>query len=69
MFIGHFAVGCAAKRFAPKTSLGPLLVAPLLADLLWPVFLLLGIEQVQINVPGANPFWWADRHRTTASGG
>jgi hypothetical protein len=56
VFIGHFAVGCAAKHFAPKASLGPLLAAPLLADLLWPVFLLLGIEQVQINVPGANPF-------------
>jgi hypothetical protein len=56
VFIGHFAVGFAAKRLAPKASLGPLLAAPLLADLLWPVFLLLGIEQVQINAPGANPF-------------
>ena len=56
MFIGHFAVGFAAKRLAPQASLGPLLAAPLFADLVWPVFLLLGIEQVQINVPGANPF-------------
>lgn len=57
MFIGHFAVGLAAKRLAPQASLGPLLAAPLLADLLWPVFLSMGIEQVQINVPGANPFF------------
>lgn len=57
MFIGHFAVGFAAKRIAPKSSLVPLLAAPLLADLLWPVLLLLGVEQVQINPPGPNPFF------------
>jgi hypothetical protein len=61
VFIGHFAVGFATKRLAPRASLGPLLAAPLLAapllaDLLWPVFLLLGMEQVQINAPGVNPF-------------
>ena len=48
MFIGHFAVGLASKRAAPKASLGPLLAAPLLADLLWPIFLLLGWEKVRI---------------------
>lgn len=37
MFIGHFAVGFAAKRFAPRSSLAVLLSAPLLADLLWGV--------------------------------
>lgn len=57
MFIGHFAVGFAAKSIAPKSSLVPLLAAPLLADLLWPVFLLLGVERVQINPPGPNPFF------------
>lgn len=55
MFVGHFAVGFAAKRAAPKTSLGWLLGAPLLPDLLWPIFLLLGWEQVRI-VPSPNPF-------------
>lgn len=55
MFIGHFAVGLAAKRAAPKTSLGLLLAAPLLADLLWPLFLLLGWEHVGIN-PDGPPF-------------
>jgi hypothetical protein len=50
MFIGHFAVGFAAKRAAPKTSLGLLLGAPVLLDLLWPIFLLLGWEEVRIVI-------------------
>lgn len=49
MFIGHIAVGLASKRFAPRTPLGLLIVAPLFADLLWPLFLLLGLEHVQID--------------------
>jgi len=52
MFIGHFAVGFAAKRFAPLASLAPLLLAPLLADVLWPFFLLFGWEHARIE-PGA----------------
>lgn len=55
MFIGHFAVGFASKRVAPKSSLAVLLAAPLLADLLWPAFLLLGIERVEVT-PSSNPF-------------
>jgi hypothetical protein len=55
MFIGHFAVGFAAKKAAPKASLGALMAAPILADLLWPVFLLLGWEQVRID-PGNTAF-------------
>jgi hypothetical protein len=51
MFIGHFAVGFASKRLAPKASLGPLMLAPVLLDVLWPIFLVLGIESVKI-VPG-----------------
>ena len=46
MFLGHAAAGFAAKRWAPRTSLAWLLVAPWLLDLLWPVFLLLGLEKV-----------------------
>ena len=63
MFIGHFAVGFAAKKFAPRTSMGALLAAPLFLDLLWPVFLLLGLEQVRIDPgntrygPGAAAIW------------
>ena len=51
MFLGHFGVALAARKAAPKTSLGILVLAAQLADMLWPVFLLLGWEQVLIE-PG-----------------
>ena len=51
MFLGHFAVALGAKKAAPRASLGPLILGAQLANLLWPVFLLLGWEQVRI-VPG-----------------
>ena len=51
MFIGHFGVGFAAKKAAKKTSLGTLFLAAQFLDLLWPIFLILGIEKVEIN-PG-----------------
>lgn len=52
MFIGHFGVGFAAKSVAPRVSLGALFLAAQFLDLLWPAFLLLGVERVRI-VPGA----------------
>jgi hypothetical protein len=55
VFVGHYAVGLAAKRAAPGTSLGTLFAAVALADLLWPVFLLAGWEHVTI-APSPNPF-------------
>jgi hypothetical protein len=55
MFIGHFAVGFAAKKFAPRTSVAALLAAAQFLDLVWPVFVLLGWEQVRID-PGNTPF-------------
>ena len=55
MFIGHAAVGFASKAAAPRASLGWLLAAPFLLDLLWPVFLLLGIERASIE-RGPNAF-------------
>jgi membrane-bound metal-dependent hydrolase YbcI (DUF457 family) len=55
MFIGHFAVGFASKKFAPRASMAVLLAAPLLSDLLWPIFLLLGWEHVRID-PGNTRF-------------
>ena len=63
MFIGHYALGLAAKRAAPQTSLGTLFIAPTLADLLWPVFLLFGWEHAHV-VPGPNPFLtlWLDAY-------
>ncbi|MBZ5656674.1 MAG: hypothetical protein LAO56_15510 [Acidobacteriia bacterium] len=51
MFIGHFGVAFAAKRLAPRTSLATLIVGAQFLDLLWPIFLLLGLEHVRI-VPG-----------------
>jgi len=63
VFIGHYALGFAAKRVAPRTSLGHLFIAPSLADLLWPFFVLLGWEQVHI-IGGSNPFLvlWFDSY-------
>ena len=51
MFIGHFALGYAAKRWAPDLSLAVLFAAVIFADLVWPVLVALGIEQVRV-VPG-----------------
>lgn len=51
MFIGHFGVAFAAKKVAPVTSLGALILAAQFLDFLWPIFLLLGVEHVEI-VPG-----------------
>ena len=53
MFASHFAVGFAAKRWAPRVSLGTLFLGAQFIDLLWPTFLLLGIEDVRIE-PGAH---------------
>jgi membrane-bound metal-dependent hydrolase YbcI (DUF457 family) len=55
VFVGHFAVAFAAKRAVPTVSLGTWFIACELVDLLWPVFLLLGIETVRI-VPGITAF-------------
>lgn len=51
MFLGHFALAMAAKKLAPKASLGTLVLSAQFADCLWPVLLLLRLEQVRI-VPG-----------------
>jgi hypothetical protein len=51
MFIGHFGLGFAAKRAAPEVSLGMLILACQLADILWPTFVLVGLERFEIR-PG-----------------
>lgn len=51
MFLGHFAVAFAAKKAAPAVSLGTLFVAAQLADLVWPVLVIAGVERVEIR-PG-----------------
>jgi membrane-bound metal-dependent hydrolase YbcI (DUF457 family) len=55
VFIGHNAVGFASKKVVPRVSLGWLMAAPMLLDLIWPVFLLLGIEHVRVK-PGITKF-------------
>ena len=55
MFVGHLALGFAAKRATPRVSLAVLLTASQLADVLWPLFLALGLEQVRID-PGNTAF-------------
>jgi hypothetical protein len=52
MFLGHYAVAFGAKKAVPAISLGTLLLSAQLADLLWPVFLLVGLEHVRV-APGA----------------
>jgi len=51
MFLGHYGVGFAAKRVAPSTSLGTLLLAAQLVDLVWPIMVLAGAEVVRLD-PG-----------------
>jgi hypothetical protein len=55
MFIGHLALGFAAKRLTPRVSLAMLLLAAQWADTVWPLFLMLGLEQVRIE-PGNTAF-------------
>ena len=52
MFIGHFAVALGAKKIVPSASLGTTFLAAQFADLLWPTFVLLGLESFAIR-PGA----------------
>src|SRR5512135_1702374 len=51
MFVGHYGLGLAAKRFAPQTALGTLLFAALFADLLGWVLVVAGVEHFAIR-PG-----------------
>jgi hypothetical protein len=55
MFVGHLAVALAAKRAAPAAGLVWLMAAETKLDLVWPVFVLIGIEHVRV-VPGATAF-------------
>jgi hypothetical protein len=55
MFIGHFGLALAAKRLAPRASLAVLILAAQLADVMWPVLVAVGIEQVRID-PGNTAF-------------
>jgi hypothetical protein len=51
MFIGHYGVSFAAKRFAPRTSLGVFFLAVQTLDVLFAVFVFAGVEKLRI-IPG-----------------
>jgi len=54
-FVGHFALGFAAKRVTPRVSLAVLFLAAQLADVLWPELVAAGVERVRID-PGNTAF-------------
>ena len=45
MFIGHFGAGFAAKKIDNRPSLGTMFIAAQFVDLLWPIFVIFGIEK------------------------
>jgi membrane-bound metal-dependent hydrolase YbcI (DUF457 family) len=49
MFIGHFGIGLAAKKIGKAPALGTLFMASQFLDLLWPIFLIFGIEKVKVE--------------------
>jgi FtsH-binding integral membrane protein len=55
MFIGHYGAGLSFKKAAPPISLGLFFLAVQFLDLLWPTFLLLHIEHVQITSDKTQP--------------
>ena len=55
MFIGHYAIGLAAKRADPKLSLGTTFLACQWIDLVWPLLLIAGIEHARV-APGDTRF-------------
>jgi len=55
MFIGHFGLALGAKRAAPSVSLAALFVACELADIIWPVLVIAGVERVAVQ-PGITAF-------------
>jgi hypothetical protein len=58
MFIGHYGIAFALKKYVPKMSLGVLFIATQLADIVFFILVPLGIEHLRI-IPGftaASPF-------------
>ncbi len=62
MIIGHYAVGFAAKKWSPKTSLGLLFAAAVWLDIVWPIFVMLGLEHFNIapGITRMSPFDFTD---------
>jgi membrane-bound metal-dependent hydrolase YbcI (DUF457 family) len=51
MFVGHFGIAMAGRKVDPLPALGTLFLAAQFVDLIWPLFLLTGVETVAI-APG-----------------
>lgn len=49
MFVGHLALGLAAKKQAPAVNLGWFIAGVCALDLVWPVFVIAGIEHVHAD--------------------
>ncbi len=58
MFVGHYGVSFAGKKPSPRLSLGLLFLAVQLLDILFALFVLLGIEKLRIvhGFTAYNPF-------------
>jgi hypothetical protein len=48
MLLGHIAIGLGSKKYAPRISLGTLVLASGFADILWLLLSMLGIEHFRI---------------------
>jgi hypothetical protein len=66
MLVGHFAAGLLAKRVEPKLSLGTLVLASMVADFLWCIFAIAGIEHIKFK-PGRGAANYADFYDTAWS--
>jgi hypothetical protein len=51
MLVGHVALGLGGKKFAPRVSLGTLVIAGLFPDIVWVALVVMGIEHFRV-VPG-----------------
>lgn len=55
MFVGHLAIALGAARSTARVPLGVLVAASFGLDLIWPLLLLAGVEQVRVD-PGNTAF-------------
>ena len=55
MFVGHLALGLAAKRREPEVNLGWFVAAACALDLVWPILVVAGVEHAHA-APGATAF-------------
>ena len=74
MFIGHYGVALASKRVSPRLSLGVLFLAVQLLDVLFSLFVLVGVEKLRIvhGFTAYNPYdlyWMPYTHSLLGAAG